>query len=503
MEHDARKTILAIEEDAPLRMSIAAYLEDQGYQFFETETGRMGLEMFRQQKPDLVLVDLYLPEMERLEILSNMAKESPDTPIIIISDAGIIKNVLKALRFGAWDYILKPITDMDVLRHAINKALERAELLKEKKMNQQLLEQIVSQRTARLEQEVAERRRMEEALKNQYNFLQTLIDAIPTSVFFKDTQGLYLGCNNAYSEFLGLKKNEIIGKGVYDVFPKDLADIYDKADKALLAREGHQFYESKMDHADGTRRDVFFNKATYTDKKGNISGVIGAMIDITELKNIEKELLKEKNFSEFVLNSLPGIFYLFDEQGHFIRWNENFETVTAYSAQEIQGMKPADFFNEPEKNRITEIIHTVFTHGKASIDSCLTTKNGRNIPYHFTGFRVTMGEKNHFLGVAVDTSMQKQAEKSLRESEKRYRAIVEDIPGIVCRFTKDGWITFVNKEYCQYFNRRPEETIGMDFFSLIPRQDRDTIRNLILSLDKNKPMQTHEMQAVFPDKQFC
>ena len=63
-----------------------------------------------------------------------------------------------------------------------------------------------------------------------------------------------------------------------------------------------------------------------------------------EFKRVEKSLRRERNFSETIIDSLPGIFYFFDDTGKFLRWNKNFEEVSAYSAEEILNMSPLDFF---------------------------------------------------------------------------------------------------------------------------------------------------------------
>jgi response regulator RpfG family c-di-GMP phosphodiesterase len=159
------KTILTVDDDEFVREILAAYLEDSGFSVLQAENGRTGLETFRQKKPDLVMLDLRMPEMDGLEVLSHIIEESPDTPVILVSGMGTIGDAIKALKLGAWDYIAKPIHDMGVLEHAVNKALERAEFLEEKKRYSEHLEAEVKKRTAEVEQRSAE-------LEKAYNDLQ-------------------------------------------------------------------------------------------------------------------------------------------------------------------------------------------------------------------------------------------------------------------------------------------------------------------------------------------
>ncbi|MGE5027154.1 MAG: PAS domain S-box protein, partial [Betaproteobacteria bacterium] len=139
-------------------------------------------------------------------------------------------------------------------------------------------------------QDITERKRMSDALQSQLLFTRALFEAIPNPVFFKNKEGKYLGCNQAFEEAFGLSRQEIEGKTVYDIMPEDLADIYHAMDLALFQESGRQVYESQVGLADGTRRDVIFNKATFSDASGELSGLVGVILDITERKQMEKAL---------------------------------------------------------------------------------------------------------------------------------------------------------------------------------------------------------------------
>ncbi|WP_462326418.1 HD domain-containing phosphohydrolase [Desulfobaculum sp.] len=164
---EAMATILCIDDEEMIRQSIGDYLEDSGYNVLQAENGRVGLEVFRERTPDIILVDLRMPEVDGLAVLSNITKESPETPIIVVSGTGVLEDSIEALRRGAWDYVTKPIEDMAVLAHAIDKALERARLLRENRLYHEHLEREVQQRTAQLKTEMLERIRAEKALAKQ------------------------------------------------------------------------------------------------------------------------------------------------------------------------------------------------------------------------------------------------------------------------------------------------------------------------------------------------
>ncbi|MDH4161607.1 MAG: PAS domain S-box protein [Nitrospirota bacterium] len=135
----------------------------------------------------------------------------------------------------------------------------------------------------------AERKKMESQALARLEFLQILIEAIPIPVYYKDVRGVYQGCNTAFAQSLGRPKEAILGKTVYDIAPKDLADTYQIMDSDLFQRGGTQRYETFMPHADGTRHDVIIHKATFADENGSAAGLVGVITDVTQEKRLERE----------------------------------------------------------------------------------------------------------------------------------------------------------------------------------------------------------------------
>jgi len=138
--------------------------------------------------------------------------------------------------------------------------------------------------------DITERKRAEADLQEQVHFLQQLIDAIPNPIFYTDTQGLYRGCNKAFAEHCGIPQSEIVGKSVFGWAPEELAAQYHSLDLELFSDPGIQVFESRVSDADGSQREVITNKATYSDIEGNVAGLVGVMVDITERKHLEDQL---------------------------------------------------------------------------------------------------------------------------------------------------------------------------------------------------------------------
>jgi DNA-binding NtrC family response regulator len=123
--------LLIIDDEVDFRESIAMYFLDAGFKVFEASNGREGLEVFRRERPDIVFTDLRMPVMDGFEVIAELTDSSPDTPIIVISGVGLVKEVIHAMRLGARDYLVKPILDMDALKLVLMRALRENSLLKE------------------------------------------------------------------------------------------------------------------------------------------------------------------------------------------------------------------------------------------------------------------------------------------------------------------------------------------------------------------------------------
>jgi PAS domain S-box-containing protein len=127
-------------------------------------------------------------------------------------------------------------------------------------------------------------------LEESRELFRTLLNNAPLPIFYKDSKGRYSGCNNRFSELIGMKEDDVIGKTVYDIAPKELAELYDEKDKLIFKNGGVQIYDWKMKNASGEIRNVVFHKAGLTDFFGNITGLIGAVVDVTDIKQYENKL---------------------------------------------------------------------------------------------------------------------------------------------------------------------------------------------------------------------
>lgn len=142
---------------------------------------------------------------------------------------------------------------------------------------------------------------MQLALENQLDFINTLLDALISPVFFKDTKLMYRHCNKAFEEYLGKSKKDILGKTAFDLSPPELAEIYHQADLELLNKHLPQVYQTKVHAADGKDHDVIFNKSVVFNKEGDVTGMIGIINDITDRVQIEQRLQRITSIKDAIM----------------------------------------------------------------------------------------------------------------------------------------------------------------------------------------------------------
>ena len=256
-------SILLAEDDMVVSRSIADYLVSLGYFVTEARTGTEALGFFRELLPHLVITDLQMPVLGGIKLLEIIKSESELTPCILVSGQGTMQDVIEGLRLGAWDYLTKPIHPLELLKHSVERALERAQLLREAQDHQVYLEKAIEQRTAdllvqnsRLAAEIRERQVQQELVLEARNEWERTLNALPDMIAIVDLEHRVIRLNAALEKKLNRPRSEIIGHDCLmcrDAFPhlhndflRDrqarMLEIYDRAGDTYYSLHLLPFY---------------------------------------------------------------------------------------------------------------------------------------------------------------------------------------------------------------------------------------------------------------------
>lgn len=155
----------------------------------------------------------------------------------------------------------------------------------------------------------------------QSSLLQTILNTIPAPIFYKDAEGVYLGCNLAFEAYIGLSAEKIVGATVYEVAPGELAEVYHRADLELIRSGGTQSYEAQVRYVDSSLHDVIFHKGVFLDENGSPGGQVGVLLDITEHKKAEAALLQSEQIFHGIFDQTFSSMGLLSPEGNLLEVN--------------------------------------------------------------------------------------------------------------------------------------------------------------------------------------
>jgi len=219
--------------------------------------------------------------------------------------------------------------------------------------------------------------------------------------------------------------------------------------------------------------------------------------EIAESRKAIGDIQREQLFSEKVLDSLPGIFYLYNEEGQIIRWNKNHETLTGFSAEELPKRNMFEWFSGQDKLRVAKVVEQIYDRGeRSSLEAELIVKSGDRVPYYFTGVRMVVDGRKYLLGVGIDLTEQKLIEEALRKSEENYRAIFENAVEGIYQTTPEGKLVTANPAMARM--------LGYDSVDDLLSSVKDISRELYVSqearrefvgrLQRNMPVAGYEVE---------
>ncbi|MDQ1334484.1 MAG: two-component system, cell cycle sensor histidine kinase and response regulator CckA [Thermodesulfobacteriota bacterium] len=472
--------ILIVDDKEEGRYLLETLLKGNGHEVAGAANGQEALERLQATRFDLIISDILMPVMDGFQLCRRIRKDEALRHISFIVYTATYtgpKDEAFALNIGADRFIQKPC-EPDALMEAIGQVMTAAggghrarlstpapdeEVLK---VYSERLIRKLEQAKMELEREVQARRKAEEAALAAERDWRTTFDAMLDPVALLETNGTIRQCNQAFADFVGEESGAVVGEKCFQLVHRTKGHI----EGCPLLRSVQRNDRETMAISVG-QEDFLVVTDPVKGTKGEIIGIVHIMRNITELKRAEEALLKEKGFADTVINSLPGMFYLFDEKARFLRWNRNFSVVSGYSDAEISTMHPVDLFMDKEKKEVAKAIEQVFQTGESSVEARFVSKDGTKTPCFFTGRLFISDDKRYLAGMGIDISQRKEMEKALQESEKRFRDLYDEAPVGYFEYDLKGNIARVNRTELKMLGYTAEEMIGQPCWKFIVEEE--------------------------------
>jgi two-component system NtrC family sensor kinase len=347
---------------------------------------------------------------------------------------------------------------------------------------------------------LAEMARRKQVERSQLVFLNTLLDTMPNPVYFKDRDGKYLGSNRAFEDMLGIKRADFVGKGAFDILPRDQAELHARMEGRIIQFNESQVYESRLTVADGTQHDVLFYKAAYPGPDGTPDGVIGTIVDISERRQAEFELAEHAEFAVNLIQNSTVPTFVIDRNHVVIMWNRACEELTGVKAFNAVGANDigkffygykrpvlADFIIDGNISDLPDIYQN-FTRSPlipkgVRAERWFPDLNGRERYISFTAAPIenSLGELIAVIETFEDNTAQKLAMEQLQESEARIRGILDTAVDGILTIDELGMVISSNRSNESMFGYEQGSLAGKDVSLLLPLL---RLNGMVWSLDR-------------------
>ena len=242
----------------------------------------------------------------------------------------------------------------------------------------------------------------------------TLLSTISDSIILLDNNAQVVFTNRAARTLLDSSEKELLGSSFGSVVADEKAglDLLAETQKtgSIMNRELSYITRS------GKTVPVLVSTSVVCDSDKNVVGSVISARDITRLKQAEELLVRERDFSNAVIDSLPGLFYVITMDGKLVRWNQNDLKVTGYTEADAPGLNVLDIVSPEDRELIAGMMLEAFNKGSASAEIYILTKTGDRIPHHITGKKALIGDQTYLLGMGIDINERKKAESALKKT---------------------------------------------------------------------------------------
>jgi diguanylate cyclase (GGDEF)-like protein/PAS domain S-box-containing protein len=309
-------------------------------------------------------------------------------------------------------------------------------------------------------QDITDRVEAENALRQAEERLELALKASRLGLYDLNVQTGVAVVNDEYARMLGYEPAEFAEtnqKWIERLHPDDLPRVSAFYQAYVRGEVAEYQVEFRQRTKSGKWKWILsIGRIMERDANGEPLRMVGTHLDIDERKEGEQRLRQEHDFSQALIDCLPTVFFLFDAEGRFLRWNKRLEKVSGFGAAEIFRMKPLDIIHPDDRAQVAERIELALATGEADMEARLLLRNGQSLPYYFNGFRLEAEGRPCILGTGTDLSSQKQIQEALSLSAQVFESSGEAI-----MITDPiGVILSVNRAFTEMTGWAAEEAVG-------------------------------------------
>lgn len=343
--------------------------------------------------------------------------------------------------------------------------------------------------------DIDDRKRAENLVHEQRVMLESILNSIPQAVFWKDRSGRYLGCNRVFAVAAGMNTpEEIIGKNDLEMpWGEKEGQAYIADDREVMeSRTPKPNIIEPITMADGSYRWLETSKTPLLSPTGEVFGVLGVFEDITDRRQLEQQLLQERDFSKWTMTVLPGVFYVLEQDGCVRMWNPQLERVTGRTAEQIKGLNCLKLLH-PEDHAKTRIaIQGVLENGEDQVDARLVALDGTTHPHHFRGRRIELDGRPCILGVGMDISGRLEMEAELQRQLEFQRTLMDSIPLPLAVKNTAGEYLLCNRAFEEFTGVTQNQLPGLKVTDIMPEDIAREHQAKDAKLLENPGMETFE-----------
>lgn len=259
-----------------------------------------------------------------------------------------------------------------------------------------------------------------DSIREMYEYFGNLVSQLPTIFYVLDCDWKFLVSEGKGLEKIGVQPGQVVGVSAKEMY-RDYPDIIEALDHAFHGKHVMYYHTIGDTHLENY-------VAPYYNHEGEIIGIVGSTIDITERVNYEKIIQKSRTLQEAMMESVPGMIYMYNDHGELIFWNRWHETMTGYSGEELSHRSLMEWYKDDpvSQEAVTKGLENTAKYGFGEAEANLQCKDGSTIPLYLTARPLKLDGKDYFVGMGVDISTRVRAEEKLLELNRTLEQKVEE-----------------------------------------------------------------------------